>query len=203
MPRPKAFDEDVALQKALATFWRRGFHATSMQDLVTGMGINRFSLYDTFGDKHQLFVRALKHYQQHSCQTLAALTENPALPALTRIRQVLDFLVAQVLDDGPQNGCFLVNATTERVPHDADTAAVAYQNQQFLEELFAGILAQGQARGEVAHTATPTAQAHLLISVLNGMRIMAKVNADPQVLHNVVNTVLLALAQLPSIPEQS
>lgn len=194
MPRPKAFDEDVALQKALDTFWRRGYHATSMQDLVEGMGINRFSLYDTFGDKHQLFIRALKHYQQHSCQTLKILTENADLPALTRIRQVLDLMVAQALDDEQQNGCFLVNATTERVPHDADTAAVACQNQQFLEDLFAGILAQGQARGEVARTATPQAQAHLLISVLNGMRVMAKVKADPQVLRNVVNTVLLALA---------
>lgn len=194
MPRPKAFDEDVALQKALTIFWRQGYHATSMQDLVEGMGINRFSLYDTFGDKHQLFIRALRRYQQQSCQALTALAANPDLPARERIWQVLRFILTQALDDTQPSGCFLVNATTERVPHDADTAAVVCQNQQSLEALLTGVLTQGQDRGEIGRTATPQAQAQLLISVLNGLQVMAKANPDPQVLQNVVSTALLALA---------
>ncbi|MEJ7662678.1 MAG: hypothetical protein WKG07_25490 [Hymenobacter sp.] len=91
-------------------------------------------------------------------------------------------------------GCFLVNATTERLPHDADTAALVRQSQQFLEMLLTEMLAQGQARGETGRAATPQAQAQLLISVLNGMRVMAQANSDPQVLRNVVETVLLGLA---------
>ena len=63
MPRPKAFDPDAALQQAMQVFWERGYEATSVQDLVQGMGINRFSLYSTFGGKHQLFVTALERYR--------------------------------------------------------------------------------------------------------------------------------------------
>lgn len=193
MPRSKAFDEDVALQKALDTFWLRGYHATSMQELVDGMGINRFSLYTTFGDKHQLFVRALQRYQQHSCQTLTALTQPADVPAPTQIRQVLELMVEQALADDQQKGCFLVNATTELVPHDTDTTALVCQNQQFLEDLFTAVLTRGQARGEISIRAAPQVQARLLISVLNGVRVMGKVTPDPQVLHDVVNAALLAL----------
>ena len=60
MPRSKAFDPDEALQKGMQIFWTRGYEATSVETLVQGMGINRFSLYSTFGGKHQLFVAALE-----------------------------------------------------------------------------------------------------------------------------------------------
>lgn len=194
MARPKAFDEEAALCKALDTFWLRGYAATSMQELVERMGINRFSLYATFGDKHQLYVRTLRHYQQQRSQRLLALVAASAgQPAPARVRQVLELVLPPSQADTAPSGCFLVNATTERLPHDADTAALVGQSQQFLETLLTEILTQGQALGETSRAATPQAQAQLLISVLNGMRIMAQANPDPQVLHNVVETVLLAL----------
>lgn len=194
MARPKAFDEEAALCKALDTFWLRGYAATSMQELVERMGINRFSLYATFGDKHQLYVRTLRHYQQQRSQRLLALVAASAgQPAPARVRQVLELVLPPSPADTAPSGCFLVNATTERLPHDADTAALVGQSQQFLETLLTEILTQGQALGETSRAATPQAQAQLLISVLNGMRIMAQANPDPQVLHNVVETVLLAL----------
>ena len=194
MARPKAFDEAEALQKALDTFWHQGYHATSMQDLVASMGINRASLYDTFGDKHQLFMRALNQYQQQSFQGLRELTANDEVVAPVRIRRVLELMVTQALADDQQKGCFLVNVTTELAPHDAQAQALVCGNQQFLEDLLTGILLRGQERGEVRSTATPQAQARLLISVLNGMRVMAKANPDPQILRDVVNTAMLALA---------
>ncbi|WP_223653049.1 TetR/AcrR family transcriptional regulator [Hymenobacter psoromatis] len=195
MARPKAFDEEAALQKALDTFWLRGYAATSMQELVERMGINRFSLYATFGDKHQLYVRTLRHYQQQNSQRLLALAiANAGQPAPVRVRQMLELMLLPDPASPAPNCCFLVNATTERLPHDADIAALVRQNQQFLETLLTEILAQGQVRGETGRAATPLAQAQLLISVLNGMRIMAQANPDSQVLRNVVETVLLGLA---------
>ena len=194
MARSKTFDEAEALQKALDTFWHRGYHATSMQDLVDTMGINRASLYDTFGDKHQLFMRALHQYQQQSSQGLHELTANAEVAAPVRIRHILDLMASQALADDQRRGCFMVNVTTELAPHDAEAQALVCQNQQFLEELLTDMLRHGQERGEVRSTATPQAQARLLISVLNGMRVMAKANPDPQILRDVVNTVMLALA---------
>lgn len=194
MARPRAFDETVALQKALDTFWHRGYGATSVEDLVAGTGLNRASLYATFGDKHQLFMRALRYYQQQSCRILTALTADANAPALYQIRQILELTLGLALADEQQKGCFMVNTTTELAPHDAEAQAVVGQNQQFLETLLTTILSRGQQRGEVRATATPRAQAHLLISILNGMRVMARANPDPQPLHDVVSTALLALA---------
>ena len=193
MARPRAFDEAAALQKALGTFWRRGYGATSIEDLVEDTGLNRASLYATFGDKHTLFVRALRHYHQQGCQTLTALADDPAQSALDQLRQILE-LTAGIAGDDEQKGCFLVNATTELASHDADVQAVIGENQAFLELLLTTILERGQARGEVGTTTTPLAQARFLVSILSGMRVMAKADPNPELLRDVVRTTLLALA---------
>src|SRR5215831_3253346 len=78
MPRPKAFDPDEALQKAMQVFWERGYAATSVEDLVQRMGINRFSLYSTFGGKHQLFVAALERYRETIVADLVGALEQSA-----------------------------------------------------------------------------------------------------------------------------
>ncbi|WP_223654142.1 TetR/AcrR family transcriptional regulator [Hymenobacter psoromatis] len=194
MARPRAFDEAVALQKALDTFWHRGYSATSMEDLVAGTGLNRASLYATFGDKHQLFMRALRQYQQQAYQNLTALTADPDVPALDHVRQILALTAGLCFADEQQKGCFMVNTITELVPYDAEAHAVASQYQQFFETLLTTILSRGQQRGEVRPTAPPQAQARLLLSVLNGLRVLSKANSDPQLLQDVLNTALLALA---------
>ena len=186
MARPRAFKEAEVLQKALETFWHRGYGSTSMEDLVAGTGLNRASLYATFGDKHALFMRALRHYQQQSSQALLVLTADSDAPVLDQLRQLLELTVHQ-------QGCFLVNAITELVPHDADAEALAAQDQQFLETVLTQVLSRGQQRGEVRATAAPLALARLLISVLSGMRVMVKANPDPQALRDVASTALLAL----------
>lgn len=193
MARPRAFEEAEALQKALDTFWHRGYSATSVEDLVAGTGLSRASLYATFGDKHQLFIRALGHYQQQSCQTLTALTADPGAGPLAHIRQILELTLALALADDQQKGCFMVNTTAELAPHDAEAQALVRQNQQFMENLLATLLRQGQDCGEVNRRAAPQAQARLLASILNGMRVLAKANPDPQQLRDVVDTALLAL----------
>lgn len=194
MARPRAFDEAVALQKALDTFWHRGYGATSMEELVAGTGLSRASLYATFGDKHQLFMRALGYYQQQQRQALTDLTADPNIPALYHLRQILELNANTALADARQRGCFLVNATTELLPHDADAQVLVADNQQFLEALLTSILTRAQQRGEVRSTASPQAQARFLLSVLTGMRVLAKASSDPQLLRDVVSTTLLALA---------
>ncbi len=195
MARPRAFDEAAALQKALDTFWSRGYGATSMEDLVANMGLSRASLYATFGDKHRLFLRALGQYQQRIRQDLTALTADPAVSALDHLRQVLELTARTAQADEQQRGCFLVNSTTELLPYDADAQALVDQNQQFMETLLTALLSRGQQQGEVSATAAPQAQARFLVSILTGMRVMAKANSDPKLLHDVVSTTLLALAK--------
>ncbi|MGI4874092.1 MAG: TetR/AcrR family transcriptional regulator [Janthinobacterium lividum] len=194
MARPRAFDEAEVLQKALDTFWHRGYSATSMEELVAGTGLNRASLYATFGDKHQLFMRALGQYQQQLRQSLLDLTADADAPALYHLRQLLELAAASALADEHHRGCFLVNSTTELLPHDADAQALVDENHEFLEATLTPILRRGQQRGEIRSTASPLAQARFLVSVLTGMRVMAKVKSDPQLLRDIVGTTLLALA---------
>ena len=193
MARPREFEEAEVLQKALDTFWLRGYSATSVEDLVAGTGLNRASLYATFGDKHALFIRALGHYQQQNCRTLTALTADPQAGPLAHIRQILELTLTLALADDQQKGCFMVNTTAELAPHDAEAQALVRQNQQFMENLLVTLLRRGQASGEISRRAAPQAQARLLASILNGMRVLAKANSDPQQLRDVVDTALLAL----------
>lgn len=194
MARPRAFDEATALQKARDTFWQRGYAGTSVDDLVASTGLNRASLYATFGDKHQLYLRALDQYQAQTRQDLLAVTADLSQPALYHLRQILELTARHARTDELRRGCFLVNSTTELLPHDPDTQALVTDNHQFLEALLVGVLTRGQQRGEVRSTATPLAQARFLMSVLNGMLVMAKATPDPQAIQDIANTTLLALA---------
>ena len=194
MARPRAFDEAEALQKALDTFWLRGYGATSVEDLVAGTGLSRASLYATFGDKHQLFMRALRQHEQQQRQVLVDLTADASVPALYHLRQLLERSANAALADGQQRGCLLVNSTTELLPHDAEVQALIAGHQQFLETLLIALLTRAQQRGEVRSTASPQAQARFLSSVLAGICVLAKASADPQLLRDVASTTLLALA---------
>jgi len=194
MARPRAFDEDTALQQALQLFWGRGYAGTSMEDLVAGTGLNRASLYATFGDKHQLYLRALGQYQAARQQEIVALTADATQPALYQLRQLLELPVRHTQASADRRGCFLVNAATERLPHDPDTQQLISAHQQFLEETLTAVLTRGQLRGEVRSNAAPQAQARFLVGVLNGAYVLAKASTDSQLLRDVGNTALLALA---------
>src|ERR1700733_12101908 len=112
MARTKDFDETEVLNKAIDLFWHKGYNGTSMQDLVDGLGISRSSLYDTYGDKHALFIKALESYQATASGKLCGII-NDQTPAKETIKQLLEYITSELLDDKTQKGCFMVNAEVE------------------------------------------------------------------------------------------
>ncbi len=88
MARTKDFDENEALSKAIQLFWHKGYNATSMQDLVDGLGISRSSLYDTYTDKHTLFVKALESYQCTGAARIQTIIDTPA-PAKETVKTIV------------------------------------------------------------------------------------------------------------------
>jgi TetR/AcrR family transcriptional repressor of nem operon len=190
MGRPRTFDIDVAVDRAMELFWRHGFEATSTEDLVEGLGIARGSLYKAFGSKEQLYAMALQRYCDRHAVGLIELLDR-AEQVRPAIRAALLELVEADLAD-PERGCLMVNAATERSAHPGTVQQVS-RTMGRIESAMAGALERAQARGEIAPDKNPREQAQFLTTFLQGLRVMGKARADRAFLENAVEVALSTL----------
>jgi TetR/AcrR family transcriptional regulator, transcriptional repressor for nem operon len=191
MVRTKEFDREAVLDKAMRVFWRQGYEATSLRDLLAAMGIGRQSMYDTFGDKHALFLAALDRYAATVGQPLFAPLREPG-PVKPAFRHVFTEVVDGSLD-AVCPGCLMVNATAELAPVDRDVACRAEANLWGAEELFRRALERGQEAGEIDRRHDPRALALYLYNALQGLRVTAKATPDRRVLEQIVDVTLSVL----------
>src|ERR1700755_3244285 len=108
MPRNKEFNEDEVLNKAKDLFRKNGYNGTSMDDLVQATGLSRSSIYDTFGDKHGLFLKSLDQYRNEQQCTMEQQTAQSDSPK-KKIRAIFDYYIKDILADKDGNGCLLIN----------------------------------------------------------------------------------------------
>jgi TetR/AcrR family transcriptional regulator, transcriptional repressor for nem operon len=191
MVRSKQFDRHTALDDAMELFWERGYHATSVQDLVDHLGVNRQSLYDTFGGKDQLYLAALERYR-----TLAAQPVHKALEREGPMREVLARFFGDFLDHflaGDWKGCFMVNATAELAGQNEDVSQVCAANTRQLEAAFLGLIARAQQAGELDPTRPALPVARFLVNTMNGLAVTAKATRDRKLLDQIVEVTLSAL----------
>ncbi|MEV4475877.1 TetR/AcrR family transcriptional regulator [Nonomuraea sp. NPDC049504] len=175
--RPRAFDESQALERALMLFWSRGYGATSVQDLVEALSLERGSLYGAFGDKRSFYLAAVRLYwDTYERSLIAALREGPVLPAL---REVL-VTPARTPEDTPDapHGCMIGNTTAELVPQDDEAREVVARAHARFIEIVAGALRRAQVEGEVTTAATPEAQAQLLLFTVQGLSLVSRAGVD-------------------------
>ena len=189
MARPKEFDRDEALHKAMEVFWSRGYEAASIRDLVEHMGINRQSLYDTFGDKHALYLQALDRYQAVESRKLFELLEN-ASSVRRALRQLFGDVVKGSLCQGQKRGCFMGNAMSELAGRCKATAVRTSSNTAALEGAFYRALLRARKSGELKEVSDPRAVARFLCSSLQGLMLMAKATHDRKTLEDVVKVTL-------------
>jgi TetR/AcrR family transcriptional repressor of nem operon len=188
----KHFDPERALERATDLFWRQGYEATSVQDLVDELGVSRSSLYATFGDKDRLFQAALRHYCRTEAGPRHALLHRDG-PVLDAVRELLEGIAAAPAAHPDRRGCLVVNAGMERVPADPATAeAVRGQLARFEAALLAA-LERGRDRGELDPEQDPRALARFLVTVVQGMRVVGKATNDPALLDDVVAVALGAI----------
>ena len=189
MARQKEFDREDALQKAMEVFWSRGYQSASIQDLVKQMGINRQSLYDTFGDKHTLYLKALDRYRETEGRKLSELLEGSG-----SVKKALKGLFAGVVDGslctGERRGCFMSNATSELAGRCKETADRARSNMAAAEDAFYRALLRGKKEGELKEVRDPRAVARFLYSSFQGLVLMAKATQDRKTLEDVVKVTL-------------
>jgi TetR/AcrR family transcriptional regulator, transcriptional repressor for nem operon len=192
MARHKEFDRNEALHRAMEVFWSRGYEATSVGDLVEHMGINRQSLYDTFGDKHSLYLQSLDRYREVEGRKVFELLEQPG-PVKRALRQLFEGVVECALGGGERRGCFVGNATSELAGRCKQTAEKACGSMAAAEEALYRALLRGKRAGELKGVRDPRAVARFLYSSLQGLQLMSKATRDRKTLEDVVRVTLSVL----------
>jgi len=193
MPRPKEFDVDQALERALGVFWKKGYEAASMQDLVDAMGIQRASLYATFGDKHSLYLQALVSYQQRGIEDLARELATGESPRQALV-DVLQRVATQSCGTSGKKGCFCVNATVEVAPHDRDVQKVLSRHSDQVEALLADTVRRAQRLGQVDEQADADELATFLFGLIMAMNVLGKQRASAERLQALAGRGAAALA---------
>jgi TetR/AcrR family transcriptional repressor of nem operon len=192
MARPKEFDSETALDKAMELFWLQGYQATTLPELVTRMGIGRQSLYDTFGDKHQLFLRALDRYSDVLIAGALRTLEGPDA-GLDTIRRFFDALVAYQTGKPVRNACLMVNSTMELALSDPDVAIRSAAYRRRLVNAFRHSLTNAEAAGEITPTLPVDALAQHLMATVFGMIVAAKADADAEALRQIAHGAITVI----------
>ncbi|MFF5387083.1 TetR/AcrR family transcriptional regulator [Streptomyces sp. NPDC013012] len=193
MARTKEFDPDAALRAALELFWARGYEATTMADLVEHLGVGRASLYATFGNKHELYLKALDRYTEANDPRLVEELSAPG-PALPAVRALVRRFAAEAATDGERlNGCFVTNSAAELGPHDTAVARQVELSWEQLETLLHAALVRARAGGELPAGRDPRALARMLLVLLQGVRVVGKASGDPARVRDAAEQALTLL----------
>lgn len=192
MARPKEFDEAEALTKALDVFWRRGYASTSMQDLTDAMQISRQSLYDTFGDKHTLYLTTMQHYMNTAGRRwVMPLLESGDVRAA--MRRTFQNVIDESMTEPRGAGCFTVNAAVELAADDPDVSDCLVEAVTATETCFREAIMAAQARGELAPSINAQAMASYFLNAVRGLRVMARMKPGRAAMQDIVDVTLSVL----------
>ncbi|OEK05744.1 TetR/AcrR family transcriptional regulator [Roseivirga misakiensis] len=192
MARTKNFVESEALDKALDLFWQKGFHATSIQDLVNHLGINRASIYDTWGDKHGLYLETLKQYRRHSSgQFLEKLRSQKTAKEI--VRDFLTDIVEDSSQDELKRGCYLSNSATELAYCDENVNHMFTDNRMKMEAVLNELIKEGQEAGEFSTKHSSESFARFIFNTAGGLRLLAKGEISKEEMADVVDVAISAL----------
>ena len=192
MPWEKQFDIEETLDKAVHLFWDHGYEATSMQDLVDAMGINRGSIYATYGGKRELFLMALRAYDERMRkQALLRLEEK--LPPREAIRAMLNFFAQSVSDGHPGRACLLTNTALELASHDDEIREIVAKSQRGVEAFFSKMIKKGKQTGDIAAHVQPARAAKGLLATAIGIVVLTRSRPEPSLLQSIVTDAMTRL----------
>ncbi|MPZ59034.1 MAG: TetR family transcriptional regulator [Rhizobiales bacterium] len=194
MARPREFDAEFALDRAMEVFWAKGYEATSLDDLCEATGLSRSSLYATFGSKRNLLLQSVDRYVERRTPNIAAALARP-LPIRDAISALLGEFIDQIVSGPGRRGCFLGNCAAELPRHDRAALARVRQGLTRTEGTFREALVRARARGELAPSADVAALARFLTAGFQGLRLVGKANPDRAVLGDIAKTLLRCLEE--------
>jgi len=189
MARKKEFNEEEALDKARELFWNKGFYDTSIQDLVNTLGINRGSLYDTYGGKKELFYASLNLHQSRNLTFLRAFLEKNK-DVKNGLKLFFERIVNSIIDDVSNKGCFIVNSTMELLPSDEKVTELVTTYRNSVQQSFFDYLEKGKKTGQLQSSLDSQCVSSLLCTLLMGIRVSGKIVRDKNELLGTVNYTL-------------
>jgi TetR/AcrR family transcriptional repressor of nem operon len=189
--RPRQFRREEALQRAMELFWRCGYEAASLPALVKAMGISRQSLYDTFGSKRALYVRAIEHYRATQLSRGLALLGREGSP-LENVKAMMRFFQKQAAD-ARCRGCFVANSMVEMGSRDPELARLLDDTLELLRRGIEGGLRKAQKRGELAPGKSARQLSLALTNALIGMAVTGRLEGRSAELREIYTGTLSML----------
>ena len=188
----KAFDPEEALERARNLFWRRGYDGTGIRGLEEELGIGRKSLYDTFGDKRELYLKSIQQYADTILARICARLEDEGGRAIDNLERVLVGLQAHH-GSGESLGCLLGVAVAQIDRKDAELVEILGGHLQRMEDVFERTIRRGQAEGSVRADQNSRDLARNLVALTQGMALLGRIQASPTKTRSVVRAALMAL----------
>ena len=172
MARPREFEMDEALEGAMQIFWRQGYGATNLPDLLQAMGLTRGSFYKAFGDKRSVYLEALKRYDENNISAAVQLLGDADQgDGIARIEKLFEAALDDTAHESERRGCLVCNAMVELAPCDPDVAQLAAGMSKRLQDAFAGALGGGE---DAANQPALTQQAIAITNLYFGAQAMSK-----------------------------
>jgi TetR/AcrR family transcriptional repressor of nem operon len=187
--RTKAFDTNEVLHKAMSVFGSRGYEGATLPDLITGLGIARQSLYDTYGTKRDLFFTAVKYYMDRKNHDLQELMAQPGT-VTDKVEQAFTTMIRVLVDPYLRQECFIISSAIEQAPHDEELAAYMHENTEQVERAFYMMLECGMELGELSPELNIRDLSRFLTHERIALVFAAKLGMDEQKLVSIMQIVL-------------
>jgi TetR/AcrR family transcriptional regulator, transcriptional repressor for nem operon len=185
--RPREFDPEIALNAAMEAFWAKGYEATSLADLMEATGLHKGSLYQAFGDKHTLFIQALKRYLSDMRRMKNDTIAQAATP-LDGMRAVTHGMIDMADGDCTcPKGCLAINTLVELAPHDAEVQGVLDDHMKRMREGFAEAVARGQEAGQIRTDRTPQEITGLMMTFMLGLGTNLRGRLSKEAAHQLLD----------------
>jgi AcrR family transcriptional regulator len=191
--RPRAYEPDVALARAMDVFWRDGFAATSLDTISAATGMNRPSLYAAFGDKRDIYVKAYQRYRERARERMAEIFTSP-LPLRQMLRKIYEIAIDMYVsgEDGPR-GCFTVMTATSEAVSDPEIRELAVTGLVEMDRAFARLFKAAQAKGELAASADPAMLGQLATATIHTLAVRARVRVPRKELEAIADASIVLI----------
>ena len=192
MPKNKQFNKENVLEAAAGIFKQKGYNGTSIDDILTATGLSRSSLYDSFQDKHNLYLQSLEFYKDSSEKKFQTLDEKN-LNGMEKLETMFKSVVNHLVENPDDNGCLLVNAAAEMSKQCFKTSQVVCNNKDEVQDLLSSWISDAEQKKVLKLQKPAKIYGQFLYNTLCGLRVMSQSGAGKTELNNVVKVALDSL----------